>query len=387
MCGVQSIKRDFELSSGLDCGDACEEDASLSLSEASTKVGLFSNFKFMDHKLILKVGLVESPHEELSKALPDFEEGVLSSPSEPLPVDRSSELCFSAREKSCEVAPIPDKGLDFKRRKGRRNTFLMRTHNMKTRSVSVCDAMQQLKPQMKTNVVWNLHDEIAKVIERGLARGFDFNGKKKMMGPELFSGAAVGGAAVALLLGILLEFNEVHGCIFSHDELELCCFLLSVGGAFLFIWWAPCLVFIMTILYNKGSSEATNQLYALACGPDHRVKSYNACIVNGVRFHSIIRDDRRITQNSGVAVLGDHNGDVIDFYGILHNVLHLDYLFGHQVILFQYELDTNAMNKERQTFEVEIHEVHAVEEEDDTLINYCIDTEETSQIDNASDDE
>jgi hypothetical protein len=52
---------------------------------------------------------------------------------------------------------------------------------MKTVSVCVCDALQQLKPQLKTKVVWNLHDDIAKVIERGLARGFDFNGKKKMM--------------------------------------------------------------------------------------------------------------------------------------------------------------------------------------------------------------
>ncbi|KAK3230396.1 hypothetical protein Dsin_002277 [Dipteronia sinensis] len=172
----------------------------------------------------------------------------------------------------------------------------------------------------------------------------------------------------------------------------------------------------------------------------------------------------------------DHNGDGIDFYGILHNILELDYLFGpssylipikwymddpfvlaiqaHQVFyvddyklganwkvvqkiqhrhlwdvpmndgtgettqsidnVYQEnessdiqcvveeslescqfirldtnpdELDTNTMNKERQTSEVEVHEVHDVEEEDDTLINYCTDAEETSQIDNASDDE
>ena len=41
--------------------------------------------------------------------------------------------------------------------------------------------MQQRKPEKKTKVVWNLNDEIVKVIERGLALGFDFNGKKKVM--------------------------------------------------------------------------------------------------------------------------------------------------------------------------------------------------------------
>ncbi|KAK0592517.1 hypothetical protein LWI29_020571 [Acer saccharum] len=74
-------KGDFELLSGTDCSDACEEDASLSLSEASSKVGQFLNFKFMGHEEIVKVGLKESPPEELSKALPSFEEGVFSGPS------------------------------------------------------------------------------------------------------------------------------------------------------------------------------------------------------------------------------------------------------------------------------------------------------------------
>jgi hypothetical protein len=65
-------KDDFELSSGIDCSDACEEDANLSLSEPSSKVGLFSNFKFMVHEEIVKVGLMEIPLEELSKALSGF---------------------------------------------------------------------------------------------------------------------------------------------------------------------------------------------------------------------------------------------------------------------------------------------------------------------------
>ena len=49
---------------------------------------------------------------------------------------------------------------------------------MKTRSSSACDIKLQQKPAKKIKVVWNLHDEIAKVIERDLACGFDFNGKR-----------------------------------------------------------------------------------------------------------------------------------------------------------------------------------------------------------------
>ncbi|KAK3227023.1 hypothetical protein Dsin_006885 [Dipteronia sinensis] len=52
---------------------------------------------------------------------------------------------------------------------------------MKTRSSSACEMKLQQKPDETKKVVWNLHDEIAKVIVRGLARGFDFNGKHKEM--------------------------------------------------------------------------------------------------------------------------------------------------------------------------------------------------------------
>ncbi|KAI9162142.1 hypothetical protein LWI28_024264 [Acer negundo] len=105
-------------------------------------------------------------------ALPGFEEGVLSSLANPLLVDRFSDMCFSDRGKIHERPLISYKVASpsiCKRRKGRENSFLMRSHSMKTRSVSVCDSMQQLKP----NVGWNLYDEITMVMERGLALGFE----------------------------------------------------------------------------------------------------------------------------------------------------------------------------------------------------------------------
>ncbi|RVW49583.1 hypothetical protein CK203_076745 [Vitis vinifera] len=60
----------------------------------------------------------------------------------------------------------------------------------------------------------------------------------------------------------------------------------------------------MKALRVKQSPEATDELYSLACGPDNRVHTYMGCIVNGVRFHTKDRDDRRITQIVGYVSLG-----------------------------------------------------------------------------------
>ncbi|WKA09144.1 hypothetical protein VitviT2T_026818 [Vitis vinifera] len=103
----------------------------------------------------------------------------------------------------------------------------------------------------------------------------------------------------------------------------------------------------MKILRHQGSPEATDELYSLASGPDRRVSLYHSCVVNGIRFHTKDRDDRHITQNSGVLVLGDHYEDMIDFYGVLLNVVVLDYIFNNQVVLFKCEWFDTDPNKKR----------------------------------------
>ncbi|RVX00750.1 hypothetical protein CK203_026403 [Vitis vinifera] len=103
----------------------------------------------------------------------------------------------------------------------------------------------------------------------------------------------------------------------------------------------------MKILRHQGSPEATDELYSLASGPDRRVSLYHSCVVNGIRFHTKDRDDRHTTQNSGVLVLGDHYEDMIDFYGVLLNVVVLDYIFNNQVVLFKCEWFDTDPNKKR----------------------------------------
>jgi hypothetical protein len=69
--------------------------------------------------------------------------------------------------------------------------------------------------------------------------------------------------------------------------------------------------------------DVSGDLYALSCQPDLRVRIFSACIVGGVRFHTIERERNRRTQNSGVMVDGTHNGEDIEFYGCLKEIIQL----------------------------------------------------------------
>ncbi|XP_042972744.1 uncharacterized protein LOC122304538 [Carya illinoinensis] len=82
-------------------------------------------------------------------------------------------------------------------------------------------------------------------------------------------------------------------------------------------------------------TEVTEDIYALACGPDPWVTSYNGCIMNGVRFHTKERERHRRTQNSGVVVHGEHRGSPVDFYSVLHDIIEIRYMGWRKVYIFQ----------------------------------------------------
>ncbi|WVZ98199.1 hypothetical protein U9M48_043668 [Paspalum notatum var. saurae] len=85
--------------------------------------------------------------------------------------------------------------------------------------------------------------------------------------------------------------------------------------------------------------DVSDGIYALACQPDLRVKIFSACLVGGVRFHTVEREKNRITQNSGVMTEGTHNGEYIDFYGCLKDIIQLQYnsdsIVERTVVLFR----------------------------------------------------
>ncbi|KAL3619042.1 hypothetical protein CASFOL_037270 [Castilleja foliolosa] len=88
-------------------------------------------------------------------------------------------------------------------------------------------------------------------------------------------------------------------------------------------------------LHNNDPSGVNESLYSLACAPNRCVKKFSGCIVNGVRFLTTDRDSRRKTQNSGVVVDGNHGDDMISFYGVIDEIIQLDYVRDRQVILFK----------------------------------------------------
>ncbi|KAL3638011.1 hypothetical protein CASFOL_018459 [Castilleja foliolosa] len=66
--------------------------------------------------------------------------------------------------------------------------------------------------------------------------------------------------------------------------------------------------------------------YSLACAPKRCIKKFAGCIVNGVRFLTRERDSRRKTQNSGIVVDGNHGDETLSFYGVLNDIIQLDYV-------------------------------------------------------------
>ncbi|CAN1145331.1 hypothetical protein LINPERHAP2_LOCUS43912 [Linum perenne] len=89
-------------------------------------------------------------------------------------------------------------------------------------------------------------------------------------------------------------------------------------------------------------SEKTLALHSLSCEPAPCITKYTGCIINGVRFHTKDREKRRKSQNSGVMVQGNHIDDIINFYGVLVDIIQLDYVRDKIVFLFKcdwYDVD------------------------------------------------
>ncbi|CAN1337175.1 hypothetical protein LINPERPRIM_LOCUS37485 [Linum perenne] len=84
-------------------------------------------------------------------------------------------------------------------------------------------------------------------------------------------------------------------------------------------------------------TKRVQALHSLSCEPSSCVSKYNGCIINGVRFHTKDRQNRQKSQNSGVVVEGNHLDENIDFYGVLTEVIQLDYVRDKHVYLFKCE--------------------------------------------------
>ncbi|TVU10193.1 hypothetical protein EJB05_43705, partial [Eragrostis curvula] len=81
---------------------------------------------------------------------------------------------------------------------------------------------------------------------------------------------------------------------------------------------------IATIKYNR-NQQVPHDLEALASQPLLRVKVYSGCIIKDVQYQTIEVDKIRKTQNSGVVVSSFHDRRQVDFYGVIKDIIELQY--------------------------------------------------------------
>ncbi|XP_035843728.1 uncharacterized protein LOC110929331 isoform X4 [Helianthus annuus] len=111
-------------------------------------------------------------------------------------------------------------------------------------------------------------------------------------------------------------------------------------------------------LHTRGDHRITEDLRNLASGPAEFVKKYKGFIINGFRFHTKDLEQNRKTQNSGVMLEAmtnsfssakDNNpimGDVT-YYGILNDIIELEYAVDRKVVLFHCDWISNGSRKKQ----------------------------------------
>jgi len=88
------------------------------------------------------------------------------------------------------------------------------------------------------------------------------------------------------------------------------------------------------------------QLKALSRGPNTAAKRFSGYVINGYRFHTMKRDARRKTQNSGVTLVSltesfastkDENPKtgLVTYYGRINDIIELDYYGQLKFVLFK----------------------------------------------------
>ncbi|XP_020099532.1 uncharacterized protein LOC109717976 [Ananas comosus] len=90
-------------------------------------------------------------------------------------------------------------------------------------------------------------------------------------------------------------------------------------------------------IHKQDNNLIMEDLLSLSRGPTKYVTCYNGYLINGYRFRIEDIDKGLRTQNSGVVVVGDTGSETErrDYYGVLTEIIELQYLGGRRVVLFR----------------------------------------------------
>nr|XP_009623896.1 uncharacterized protein LOC104115034 isoform X1 [Nicotiana tomentosiformis]XP_018632796.1 uncharacterized protein LOC104115034 isoform X1 [Nicotiana tomentosiformis]XP_018632797.1 uncharacterized protein LOC104115034 isoform X1 [Nicotiana tomentosiformis] len=86
---------------------------------------------------------------------------------------------------------------------------------------------------------------------------------------------------------------------------------------------------------KEGNSHVSCGLYSLARGPFDGIQRFKGYEINGFRFHTKQLEGNRVRQNSGVLVRGVTNGQNTNYYGVITEIIELQYFEGKRIVLFQ----------------------------------------------------
>lgn len=79
-------------------------------------------------------------------------------------------------------------------------------------------------------------------------------------------------------------------------------------------------------MFDKNNNVSCPYLQSLAWGPVNKANSWPMYYVNGYKFHTFEWGQGRATDNSGVCVRGDAGSGEGDWYGVIKQILEIEYV-------------------------------------------------------------
>src|SRR5215216_885069 len=82
---------------------------------------------------------------------------------------------------------------------------------------------------------------------------------------------------------------------------------------------------------REDGQAVDDALFALAMGPDTRVRHYESCVVGHVCYNTLARDEGRKTQNSAIMSTDTYDRETIEIYANITDIVQLQYISSFEV--------------------------------------------------------
>ena len=85
-------------------------------------------------------------------------------------------------------------------------------------------------------------------------------------------------------------------------------------------------VSFFVVKMREDGQAVDDALYALAMGPDTRVRHYESCVIGDVRYNTLARDEGRKTQNSAIMSTDTYDKEITKMHANIIDILQLQNL-------------------------------------------------------------